>query len=323
MYSLWSSPIVGHLSSSRIEDDANIEAILAALVENGLGLQIGANMAMRVVDAEQSYSSLGGAENRQNQATTMAWLGQLKNTAEMLVGSQFRNRIREYVQADNRSVQSALRNIPPTDIRQQFDFITKFVGKDIKQPIRYHTILPDTVNYGEDPELIYSEEQTGTFHTLQRIGNAETWRTWGMYIEDTPASRRYIRYVDFKARQAGMRVVYCPKTVNHLDEISNPARPSWDLQGDRVQRSFQDGSIRLLYVALAFDYSVFRGLTTLETTVQPGQTSPDASRVSFSPIFVDNIDYVIRVLSTLGGFSLCKIFYKGFRDSRRSSPPVQ
>lgn len=321
MYAFWNPSANGVLPNT-VENDARAEEIMQGLSEKGLSQGIGTSGDLVDVPFEELISAVGGAETQQNIAVINTWFNQLRNNAMAVMIAQFRHGIRNYVQADNRSVIAALRNIT-VQSKTMLDFMINFVGKDVKLPLRFHTVELSSADYGMDPEDNYTEAQTGTYHTLQTLGGNQAWRTFGMYTEDSPVLRRYLRFVDFQARRLGIRLVYCPKTVNHLDEIGAPVRPVWRRDGHNVVREIQTGNHAMLYVGLAFDYDAFRTLGVVETEVQPGQVPYSPLDTNFSPIIVSNLHPILCVLNTLGSFALCKIYYKALRTPVRSSPAAQ
>lgn len=298
---------------------SDVNALVSAIHTHGLGLSVNIDGTFTPRDPGVTIDALGGVESDYGLRALTSQLNQLRNLATSIVRQQFRQNVLEYVQQGNRSVDSALRNLS-YGTNNMLDFLRNFVGKDIKLPVRYLWQGSTNTDYGRDPELIYTEEQTGNYHTLQDFGSNETQIGWCTYLEDTPTVRRYLRYVDHVARQSGMRVLYCPKEFNHLDELtSTPARPSWNNRDGAIVRSVRDQRYKLLFVSLFFDYQMFRHLTVIETTAQPGQRPRQAAQMDYGPIFVDNLAGIVKVLTTIGSFAACKIYYKDYRNSARSS----
>jgi hypothetical protein len=305
------------------ELNANAAPLAAAVHEHGLKVKPNTDGTFQLIpDAGSLSNVLGGAETDSNLRTLSNYLAGMRNFATSLTRAAFRHSILNHVQDGNRSVESALRNLNP-GIQNMLSFMTAFMGKDVKHPLRFMSSSQNSTDYGYDPELIYSDEETGTYHTLQTLGENQAWNTWSTYLEDTPSVRRYLRYIDSIASRNGIRVVYCPKEFNHLDELSTPVRPTWAMDGERVVRQVRSDRYKLLFVSLTFDYGMFRDLTVIETDVQPGQRARAAGQMDFSPIFVDNLNAIVKVLTTLGSFAAWKIYYKDFRNSARSSQAVQ
>lgn len=316
-HALWENSSLMHNSSR--EESANAISLISAIHEHGLLVRPNPDGTFQLAsDIDSAVGSLGGAETDHNLRTLQNWLNAMRNASLYIERAAFRSAILPHVQEGNRSVESALRNMQ-SGVGHMLNFMLQFMGKDVKHPLRFLMYSSATTDYGQDPNLVYTDEETGTYHTLQALGENQAWATWSTYLEDTPTVRRYIRYVDAIARRSGMRVVYCPKEFNHLEELSTPARPTWARHGAEMVRQVQSDRYKLLYVSLAFDYNVFRDLTVIETEAQPGQRYRQASSMDYSPIFVDNLDGIAKVITTLGSFAACKIYYKDFRNSTRSS----
>lgn len=302
---------------------ASANALAEAIHTNGLGLRLNLDGSFETVDAAAMTDTLGGAETDNNLRVLSNYFSQLRNLAIVITRNQFRENVVDYVQSGNRSVESALRNLQ-NGIPNMLEFLRNFTGKDIKLPVKYLWQAQGQTDYGQDPELTYSDVETGTYHTLQELGTNQMVKTWSTYLEDTPSLRRYLRYVDSLARQFGMRVVYCPKQFQHIEELTNvPARPNWRNDGNRVVRQVQANRFSVLYVSLSFDYEMFADLTTVETEVQPGQRRRTGDTMDYTPIFVDNLAAIVKVLTTIGSFAACKIYYKDYRNSVRSSQAAQ
>lgn len=317
-YSLYE---IGSAIFSRSGEQASANALVEAIHTHGLGLTVELTGAFTPVDADERLESLGGAETEGNLRQLQNYLNQLRNLSLTVTKAQFSQNILGHVQEGNRSVESSLRNLN-TGVNHMLEFIRAFVGKDVKHPIRYLAHSVTRTDYGMADDLEYAEEETGTYHTLQRMGNNQSWHAWGTYLEDTPTLRRYIRYVDSIATRSGMRVVYAPKVLTHAEELTGtPTRPSWHVVDGRVERVIQTGQnpIRILFVSLSFDHNLFAPLTVIETDAQPGQRPRNAEQMDYSPIFVDNLSSIVKVLTTIGSFAACKIYYKGLRNSARSS----
>jgi hypothetical protein len=302
---------------------ASANSLVEAIHANGLGLKINLDGSFTPSPASVCIDALGGAENDSNLRLLTAQMSQLRNLATYVIRQQFRQNVLEYVQSGNRSVESALRNLC-TGVNNMLDFLRNFLGKDIKLPVKYLWMSNTSTDYGREPELIYTEEQTGNYHTLQELGQNQAYAGWSTYLEDTPTLRRYLRFIDSVARQSGMRVLYCPKEFNHPDELAGtPTRPNWTQQNGAVVRSIRDQRYKALFVSLFFDYTMFRDLTVIETDAQPGQRPRPANQMDYGPIFVDNLASIVKVLTTIGGFAACKIYYKDYRNSARSSQAAQ
>lgn len=302
---------------------ASANALVEAIHTNGLGLRLNLDGSFETVDSATMTDTLGGAETDNNLRILSNYFNQLRNLAIVITRNQFRENVADYVQSGNRSVESALRNLQ-NGIPNMLEFLRNFTGKDIKLPVKYLWQAQGQTDYGQDPELTYSDVETGTYHTLQELGTNQMVKTWSTYLEDTPSLRRYLRYVDSLARQFGMRVVYCPKQFQHIEELTNvPARPNWRNDGNRVVRQVQANRFSVLYVSLSFNYEMFADLTTVETEVQPGQRRRTGDTMDYAPIFVDNLAAIVKVLTTIGSFAACKIYYKDYRNSVRSSQAAQ
>lgn len=297
---------------------ADVNALVAAIHTHGLGLTVNVDGSFTPCDPSITVDALGGAETDYGLRALTSQINQLRNMATSIVRQQFRQNVQEFVQQGNRSVDSALRNLS-YGTNSMLDFLRNFVGKDIKLPVKYLWQSSTQNDHGRDPELVYTEEQTGTYHTLQDLGQNETQNGWSTYLEDTPTVRRYLRFVDHVARQSGMRVLYCPKEFNHLEELTTtPVRPAWNQRDGAVVRAVRDQRYKLLFVSLFFDYQMFRDLTVIETAAQPGQRPRQAINMDYGPIFVDNLAGIVKVLTTIGGFAACKIYYKDYRNFARS-----
>lgn len=302
---------------------ASANSLVEAIHANGLGLKLNMDGSFHPCESSVCIDALGGAENDSNLRLLTAQMSQLRNLATYVIRQQFRQNVLDYVQAGNRSVDSALRNLA-FGVNNMLEFLRNFLGKDIKLPVKYLWLSNTQTDYGRDPELIYTEEQTGTYHTLQMLGNNQAYAGWSTYLEDTPTVRRYLRFIDSLAQQSGMRVLYCPKEFNHLDELAGtPTRPNWTLQDGAVVRTIRNQRHKALFVSLFFDYTMFRNLTVIETDAQPGQRPRPANQMDYGPIFVDNLASIVKVLTTIGGFAVCKIYYKDYRNSARSSQAAQ
>lgn len=319
MHTLWE--ISGSLfTQHNHESNARSEALIEAINTHGLSIRVSTNGHTRVEsDLDSLIGTISGAETASAQHHLTAWLQNLRSTAKDITRAQFRHRMLEHVQSDNRSVNAKLRN---TECRvlDMLGTIIGLVGREVKLPIRYHSVRAGSTLYGMSEEVQYSESETGNFHTLQTHGRAEQTNYYGMYVEDTPVSRRYLRYVDFLASRFGIRVLYCPKDFQHIEEICQPSLPTWTVVDDQVVRANHHDNFHLLFVALAFDRQMFESLLTVETEAQPGQTPARDSNVDYTPIFVDNLRAIVTVLTTLGSFAACKIYYKHYRTHARLSP---
>lgn len=318
-YKLWeaSSNIFSGLSQERLGLAAELPA---AIHEHGLKVTFSNSWDIVIAqDVDAITNILGGAESDRNLQALRSHLGQLRYMASYATRFNFMHSIRPFVQSGNRSVESALRNIQP-GVFSFLKFITDFVGKDVKNPLKFFHPVQTSHDYGRDPQLTYSEEETGTYHTLQTLGSNQQWTTYSTYLEDSPLSRRYLRYIDHLANRYGMRLVYTPKRFRTLDDIVTPEPPLLTSQEGRVVRHERETRYQLLFVTFAFDYEMFRNLTVIETEVQPGQRPRMAYEMDYSPIFVDNLEAIVRVINTLGAFLPCKIYYKDFRNSARSLP---
>ena len=319
MASLWNGCSSIYFESD-VHRDERAENLTQALPEHGLGLTIFNDGSYAPVDVDTLIQSLGGGETTSNLNTLSSWLSAIRNTAAMLTRAQFRHRVRGFVQAENRSVCSALRNLGQNGgkmTQNMTDFIVSFVGKDIKHPVRFLKSRSANTDYGRVPELEYSESETGTYHTLQIVGENSAWHTISGYLEDSPLCRRYLRYIDHLASDFGMRLVYCPCGFANLSDIGQPARPNFSEVDGAVIRTQRATDHRLLYVSLTFDYSMFRDLTFVETESQPNQQPQAAHEIDYSPIFVDNLPAIITVMKTLGSFAECKLYYKHYRTHAR------
>lgn len=302
---------------------SDVNALVSAIHTYGLGLSVNTDGTFTPQDPGITIDALGGVESEYGLRSLTSQFNQLRNLATTIVRQQFRQNVQEFVQQGNRSVDSALRNLN-FGTHNFLEFLRNFVGKDIKLPVKYLWQSSVSYDHGRDPAMTYTDEQTGTYHTLQDLGRNEAHTGWSTYLEDTPTVRRYLRYVDHVARQSGMRVLYCPKEFNHLEELTTtPARPTWNERDGAIVRAVRNQRYKLLYVSLFFDYQMFRDLTIIETTVQPGQRPRQASQMDYGPIFVDNLAGIVKVLTTIGGFAACKIYYKDYRNSVRSSQAAQ
>ena len=317
-YALWE--LSGSVFQGNVrEDNARAQTLLGAIHEHGLKVRPDPNGEFQVAaDLDTLMGALSSGETEGNLRLLNNYLSCIRSAGTSIERALFRHNVLPYVQESNRSVDSALRNLNP-GITNKLQFMISFVGKDIKHPLRFLEIAKVHSDYGMDPEITYSEAETGTYHTLQQLGSNEQWDTWSAYIEDSPVVRRYLRYIDSLASRYGMRLVYCPKEFTHIDEVITPARPTWNVQGGQARRVIRSDRYKLLYVSLAFDYSMFRDHTILETEAQPGQRARTASSMEYSPIFIDNLGGIAKVLTTLGSFAACKLYYKDFRNSTRSS----
>lgn len=308
------------------EQDERLNNLPSLIAQHGLAVKLGADATHTIVeDHSVLFDQLGGDESASGLSTLSSWISSMRATAAAITRAQFRHKVTPFVQMDNRSVASHLRNMQmDTTVILLLDFLTAFIGKDIKHPLRTLEIKAVQTDYGQDDDLSYSEAETGTYHTLQRLGENSAWRVYSGYLEDSPLIRRYIRYIDFLASRFGMRLVYCPAGVASVDSIpTQPTRPSWSVVDDRVIRTVRDVQHTFLYVSLTFEYNMFSELTVVESSAQPGQRRADANSMDFTPVFVDNLEGIITVLKTLGSFALCKLYYKDFMTHRRSSPAVQ
>lgn len=311
------------LSSHNPENNARSEELVNLINTHGLAIQVNTDGYARAEDSLDSLVGLiSGAENAVNQHRLTSWLSALRTSAQHITRAQFRHRITPFVQADNRSVQSALRNAE-TGVYPMLKLIVSLVGRDVKHPLRLHEVSSQDYNYGYREDVTYRESETGNLHTLQSLQNRENVRIRGGYVEDTPASRRYLRYIDFLAQRFGIRVLYCPKDFAHLEEITTPAFPSLSEYDGELTRNIHSDNYHLLYVAIAFDRTMFESLLTIETDVQPGQQPIRSDQIDYAPIFVDNLESIITVITTLGSFAACKIYYKAYRTQERSSPAAR
>lgn len=322
-YNLWD--IGGSFAASPNRDvDAQAHILRSAIHQHGLSVQIEHEGGFTVSpDLELQLGPIAGAESEGNLRVLATWINQIMEASRSLTRAQFRDSIRPYVQDGNRSVESALRNLNAGSVASMLDFMLAFIGKDIKLPLRLLNLAQDNTDYGFDPEMSYSEVETGTFHTLQVLGENQSIRTYGVYLEDAPVVRRYLRYIDSLAKPFGMRLVYCPKEFNHLEEISTPVRPTWTRENGQVVRQIHSDRYKLLYVVFTFDYSMFRNSTVVETEVQPGQTPRRGIDMDYTPILVDNLHSIVAVLRNLGSFASCKLYYKDYLNSVRSSQAAQ
>lgn len=317
MYPLWNvrSDVFNELTPERI---AKVVPLRNALAEHGLKIRIGSNGDFTTpAEHGPEMETLGGAETENNLRNLQSYLNNMRNFVSYANRAHFSAGIEPFVQSTNRSVQSALRNTSAT-ISSMLSFMKNFMGRDVKNPVRGLELLNGSIDYGRDPELIYTDDETGTVHTLQTLGENQSWVTWSTHLEDTPLLRRYLRYIDFLASRFGIRLVYCPNSVRNLENGIPAVLPSWHTVNGAVVRQVHS-DYRFLYVTLAFDYTMFSGLTVLETEVQPGQRPRAAMQMDYAPIFLDNLAAIVKVCNTLGGFAACKIYYKDYRNSVRSS----
>lgn len=287
-----------------------------------MGTQISSTGLSAPVEPNAAFGTIGGQETSHNLSTLGQWVNYLNSSAEQITLGLFREALLPHVQADNRSVQAALTRLSRDRIDNLVSLIVNFVNKDIKHPIRTLgtvSLAGASTDHVCNPEIIYTEEQTGTYHTLLQPGNrASSIMTWSGYLEDTPLVRRYLRYVDHLASPAGIRVVYCPKVFGAMEDLGSISRPSWNVREGEAVRAVQEGPYKALFVSLAFDYNLFGMLTRVETIVQPDQRFRDCTEMNYGPVVVHYLDSFINVLKQLGAFSTCKIYYKAFRPPVRS-----
>lgn len=321
-YPIWqiNTSVYHELTPERMASAVEFKDLLHV---EGLKTRIATDGSLAVTqDLSSEIDTLGGAETEGNLRQLTQYMSNMRNLITYTVRAQFAAGIAPFVQSGNRSVESGLRNLNH-GMSHMLTFMKNFMGKDIKSPVKFLALSSSTTDHGQDPELVYTDAETGTYHTLQTLGENQAWQVWSTYLEDTPSLRRYLRYIDHLAKRYGMRVVYCPKQFNHMDELASPARPEWGRNGDLIVRRVQSTRYSVLYVSLAFDYATFRDLTVLESTSQPGQRPRQAAQMDYSAIFVDNLPAVAQVINTIGAFPPCKIYFKDYRNSRRSSPAAQ
>jgi len=321
-YPLWNSntTVFHELTPERLTSAVELKDLIHT---EGLKARIASDGSLAVTqDLSTEIDALGGAETEANLRQLQQWMNNMRNLMTYTVRAQFAAGIAPFVQSGNRSVESGLRNLN-LGVPNMLGFIRGFMGKDIKHPVKFLGLSASTTDHGRDPDFLYTDEQTGTYHTLQTLGENQAWPVWSTYLEDTPSLRRYIRYVDHLAKRYGMRFVYCPKQFNHMDELGVPARPEWIQQHGQVVRRVQSTRYAVLFVSLAFDYDTFKDLTVLEVESQPGQRPRQAAQMDYGPIFVDNLPSIARVINTIGAFPPCKIYFKDYRNSARSSQAAQ
>lgn len=301
--------------------------ILEAIQVNGLGVRIGSAGIAGQTDVDDAFATLGGAETANNLSTLTHWFNYLNVSADQLTRMLFKENLTPFVQHDNRSVIAAFgRSSVSESVQNMLAFIMSYVGKDIKHPIR--TLLweqtgqvnSSTYNHTMQSNLTYSEEEVGTYPSLLPVeSQASRVTTYNTYLEDTPLVRRYLRYLDSIATRYGIRVVYCPKSFDNLDDLSSLARPTWRItEEDQVVRQHRGTRHRALFVSMAFSYETFAPLTVVETEVQPGQTPLSVGSIIYTPVVAEYAGAFVHVLKQLGAFSVCKIYYKGSRTPARS-----
>lgn len=309
-------------------DDHTCEQILEALGQSGLGTRVNAQGLTAQTDVDDAFAALGGAETSSNLHALNQWFSHLQQSADYLTRGLFKERMIPYIQHDNRSVVAAIGRSSSTDsVNGMLAFIAGYVHKDIKHPIRTlplqsnngPSVSVSDYNHQLDDDLQYTEAETGTYHTLiSRHHPADRVKTYSVYLEDTPLVRRYLRYIDSIAIRHGVRLVYCPKTFDHLEEVDAVARPTWTCVDDCIIRQHRGTRYRALFVSLAFVYDAFSPLTRVETEVQPNQRVREAQSMTYTPVVVEYLDTFVHVLKQLGAFSVCKIYYKGSRTPARS-----
>lgn len=321
--SLFEASGAAYLSSlrSRSLEPGIFSGIQDSVHEHGLGTQVSSTGLTSPVEPNAAFGAIGGQETSHNLSVLGQWINYLNSSAEQITLGLFREALLPHVQADNRSVQAAFMRLNRDRIEDLISLVVIFVNKDIKHPIRTLAAVPLSVSITDhvyNPELTYTEEQTGNYHTLIQPGSrASSIKTWSGYLEDTPVVRRYLRYIDHLASPVGIRVVYCPKIFEEIEGLGTISRPSWILREGGIVREVQEGPCKALFVSLAFDYNLFGMLTRVETEVQPNQRFRDCTEMNYSPVVVQYLDSFIDVLKQLGAFSTCKIYY------RASRPPVR
>jgi hypothetical protein len=300
-------------------DTHNFQAIVEHITTDGLGVRVNRNGYTDSASTEYNFGPISGGETQQNLNALENWIRYLNMSAEVITLGLFRERLTPHVQADNRSVAAAFNRLNHDSVNAMLSMMVGYIGKDIKLPLRaLGPIVNGSWSHYEDPDIRYTEDQTGTYHTLLPQGVSDV-RTISCYLEDQPVVRRYLRYIDSIARRHGIRLVYLPKHFAHLEEIDTVSSPTLHVEDGAMRRriNLPDG-YKALFVSLAFDYRAFSHLTLAETAVQPEQRQREPDAMCYGPVFVEYLDSIIQVLKQLGGFSSCKIFYKAFRTHARS-----
>lgn len=200
------------------------------------------------------------------------------------------------------------------------DLIIKFLRKDIKHPIRNLPIFDATISFGMGvPANTPFSEAIGTLGEVYSVGPR---RASGTVIEDTPVTRRYIRYLNYLARQTGMHVVWVPVSFDTNPEVRS-AVVSVQMTGGQPRILGAPQRLRGLAVYLLGDYLRWAPLSRYEFSQQPGQVMLEDPGMSYVPILNAHLPSISAALLTLGAFSPCKIFYKDFRaqtSSRQVDP---
>lgn len=309
-------------------EDHRAAQVLESLGQVGLGTRVNPNGTVHPQsDVDDAFGAISGAETASNLNTLGHWFSYLNTAVDQLNAALFKEKMVPYVQHDNRSVVAAFSRRGGESVNGMLELMMQFVHKDIKHPVRTllhingndNTIASADYNHFMDDELVYTEAETGTYHTLLSTAHpADRVRTYSVYLEDTPLVRRYLRYIDSMALRHGVRLVYCPKTFDHLEEIAAATKPTWSVVDDRVIRQHRGTRYRALVVSLAFVYDAFSPLTRVETEVQPNQRAREAQSMNYTPVVTEYLDTFVHVLKQLGAFSVCKIYYKGSRTPARS-----
>lgn len=330
LYSSTSNTVLRNLSSRTLaEGETPAQDVLDAIGRLGVGTRLNADASINAnADVADLFAALGGVESQSSLNSLGSMIGQMQNAADALNQALFKERLTPYLQADNRSVQAAFSRRNNTSVAHMLSFILSFVHKDIKHPIRTLAdttgrngtlVSNSTYSHRMDVDLTYSDEETGTYHTLLNPDQpANSAVTWNVYLEDTPLLRRYLRYIDHLASQHGVRLIYCPKTFGHLEELDSVSRPTWAVVGDTMMRQYRGpNNYRALFVSLSFVYAAFSPFTRVETEVQPGQRVRDAESMNYTPVVSEYLDAFVQVIKQLGAFSVCKIYYKASRTPER------
>lgn len=301
--------------------------ILDSVAANGLGVRVSHTGINGQQDVDDAFAALGGAETASNLNVLGHYFNYMNVSADQLTRLLFKERMTPFVQHDNRSVIAAFgRSSVSESVQNMLAFILSYVGKDIKHPIR--TLLweqtglvnSSTYNHTMQENLEYSEEEVGTYPSLLPVGgSASRVTTYNTYLEDTPLVRRYLRYLDYIGSRYGIRVVYCPKSGDNLDDLSSLARPTWRVtDDDKVLRQHRGTRYCALFVSLGFSYEMYSPLTVVETEAQPTQTRQAVNGMVYTPVVAEYAGAFVHVLKQLGAFSVCKIYYKGSRTPARS-----
>jgi hypothetical protein len=308
-----------------------LEEILTRLPEmfqrHGVNIDVLGHRQVTPLPGEEPHpevvSQMAGQDNSGTLSTMRQGVDNLRNISMRINAAVFAQWARP-VLPQTRPVEAALQRIVQGTAGHRMDpfmdLIIKFLRKDIKHPIRNLPIFDASIGFGMGvPTNPAFSEAIGTLGEVYSVGPR---RASGTVVEDTPVIRRYLRYLNYLARQTGMHVVWMPTSFDTHPAI-RAATVSVQMTNGQPRILGEPQRLRGLAVYLLGDYLRWAPLSRYEFLQQPGQVMLEDPNMSYVPILNAHLPSISAALLTLGAFSPCKIFYKDFRaqtSSRQADP---